>query len=259
MQPVLFEILSIKIYAYGLFMAIGIMATVVISLHLARKVQVSADAVYDLSFMIIIFSILGARLLFVLLNMSYFAQHPWEIFLLNRGGLVYYGGLAGGFFSAFFYLKKNQLPLWKTGDIICTALPLGQAFGRIGCFLNGCCFGKPGHETWCLVYPIGTAPFEHYEDFLTIHPVQLYNAATTFLIFLILYTVFEDRKFPGLNIVLYGALYSVARLFTEFYRGDVPLYGPFTLAQYISLIVFTLSMVLYRHLANKHKAENQFP
>jgi len=254
MHPVLFEIFGIKIYSYGLLMAVGILGTVAVATHLAKKDNISVDSVYDLSFIVVIFSILGARVFYVLNNIPYYLLHPAEIFLLNRGGLVFYGGLVGGFIAAFIFLKRNHLPIWKMGDLLFAGLPLGQAFGRMGCFLNGCCFGLPTAQSWGIIFPPGRIPFDHYGDFVSIHPVQLYNSAINFLIFLILSTVYEDKKFDGLIIILYGMLYATSRFITEFYRGDVPLYGPFTIAQWISSIVILFSLLLYRHLSSKTEA-----
>ncbi|MCK5707582.1 MAG: prolipoprotein diacylglyceryl transferase [Candidatus Aureabacteria bacterium] len=252
MHPIAFKILGLNIYSYGLFMAIGILTSVWIASTIGKRENLATDTVYDFCFIIVIFALLGSRILYVIVNLKYFINNPVEVLFLNRGGFIYYGGFIGGFAAAIFYLKKNKLPLWGMGDIICCVLPLGQAFGRLGCFLNGCCFGKPGLYHWCVQFRSGL-PFEHYQEFVPIHPVQLYNAALNFIIFLVLYFIFEDKKFNGLIIVLYGVLYSFSRFITEFYRGDVPLLGSFTLAQWTSIIIFILSIFLYQHLSQKYQ------
>jgi phosphatidylglycerol:prolipoprotein diacylglycerol transferase len=257
MCPVLLEIFGIKIYSYGLLMAVGILCAVTVSAHLAKRSLASAEPVYDLSFVIVLCSLLGARIFYVLNNAGYFLAHPVEIFLLNRGGLVFFGGLIAGFAGAYVYLKKTGQNVWQTGDIVMAGVPLGQAFGRIGCFLNGCCFGRPTDLDIGIAFPPGSFAVDHYQDLVTVHPVQLYNAGADFLVFLVLYTVFEERRFSGQIVALYGLLSSLVRFLTEFFRGDVPLVGPFTQAQWISIAVFLFSVVLYRRLASRSRAAEQ--
>jgi phosphatidylglycerol---prolipoprotein diacylglyceryl transferase len=251
MHPILCDIFGLKLYSYGFFMAVGVFAAVAVALYLARTSDVKTDTIYDLSFVIVIFSIIGARILYVLINLSYYLSHPFEIILLNRGGLVFYGGLFGGFIAALIYMKKNALPAWKLGDILCVVVPLGQAFGRIGCFMNSCCFGKACTASWSVTFPINSLPFEHYQDFVPVHPVQLYESGAVFLVFVMLYVLYEDKKFDGQIVSLYGAFYSLARFSTEFFRGDVPVYFSLTLAQWISAGVFVFSVFLYRKLSRR--------
>ncbi len=244
MHPIIFEIFGIKVFSYGLMMAIGMVMGIITATYLAKKSNINPDEIFNLAFVIIVFSILGARLFYIIENIDYYARHPLEIILLNKGGLVFYGGLAGGFLSGYVYIKKNKLPLLKIADIFFTALPLGQAFGRIGCFLNGCCYGKPTGASWGVVFPPNSIPFNHYKDFILIHPVQLYNSTANFIIFLILFTIYDEKKYDGSIACFYGILYSISRFMTEFYRGDEGRMLGLTIAQWISIMVFAISSAI---------------
>jgi len=258
MHPVIINIFGIKIFSYGLMMAIGMMLGLWVCVYLAKKSGINSDEIFNLAFVVIIFSILGARLFYVAINLNYYLKHPIEIILLNKGGLVFYGGLIGGFLSGLYYVRKNNLPILKICDIFFTALPLGQAFGRVGCFLNGCCYGIPTNSNWGVIFPPHSLPFQHYKDFVLLHPVQLYNSSANFIIFLILFTIYDEKKFDGMIVCFYGLLYSTSRFLTEFYRGDMARHLGLTIAQWISIVFFLLSAFALFYLYNKKSGKDSF-
>jgi len=108
----------------------------------APKREVKREKIVDFAIIVLIAGIIGARTVHVLTNIEYYLQNPLDIFMLSKGGLVYYGGLISGFISGIIYLKINSIKIWPAMDLFAPYIALGQALGRIGCFLNGCCFGK---------------------------------------------------------------------------------------------------------------------
>ena len=123
----------------------------------ARLAGISAEQIYDLGPWLILGGIVGGRVLYVI---SYwreqFAQNPFpEIFMVQHGGLVFYGGLIGATLAGMFYIHRKKLPLWKIADIVAPSIALGSAFGRIGCLMNGCCYGRECHLPWAITFPPG--------------------------------------------------------------------------------------------------------
>ena len=141
MHPILLEFGFIKIFTYGLLVATGFFVAILLASHQAKKEGLDPQKIIDLCFYILVSSLLGARLLYVIVEYQYFVAHPLEILKLWKGGLVYYGGLIFGMIVAVLYLKKKEMPLWQVADILAPSIAIGQAIGRWGCFFAGCCYG----------------------------------------------------------------------------------------------------------------------
>lgn len=227
MHPILFQFGALKIYSYGLMVAIAfIVATYLAKLEASRE-DIDPQKILDLSICLVISGVIGGRILYVLQNLSYYFRYPYQIFMLNRGGLSFYGGFGLAVISAIIFLKREDLPASKILDIIAPYLALGQSIGRIGCFLNGCCYGKPTNFFFAVYFP---------EEFLARHPTQLYASLNLLLIFIIL------RVFRGPIFLLYCLLYSGSRFFIEYLRGDnLPVFATFTIHQLISVGIFIVS------------------
>lgn len=243
MYPILFEIGPLKIYSYGFMVAVAFILGAYLARLEAAKQDVEPDVIINLSLVLAISAILGARLLYVLQNLKFYIEYPGAIFMLQRGGLSFYGGLILATISAVIFLKRQRLSVIKIFDIVCPYLALGQAIGRIGCFLNGCCYGRPAEN-------IGR------------HPVQLYASFNLLVIFVIL-RIFQDRKakknyFPGEVFLLYCLLYSVSRFFMEYLRGDnLPLWANLTLHQLISAVIFIVSSLIWCKYARGYSQSKQ--
>lgn len=230
MYPELFSIGKITIYTYGVLVALGFFIGMQYVVKYSKDI-VSKQQVYDFLFYVILIGIIGARLFFVLLDISYYKSNPLEIFQVWKGGLVYYGGFFAVLIFAFLYCKYKKINIVKLMDVFAPALALGHAFGRIGCFFSGCCYGK---NTDC---------------FLAVsqkHPTQLYEAFGNLIIFFILHNLLKKSHKDGYIFVLYIVMYSVLRFAVEFFRGDdrgVFIFG-LSPAQNISIIVFVVAIVL---------------
>ena len=251
MHPILFKIGNFTVNTYGFFIAIGLVCGIFVAKYFAKKEGIKVEIIYDLIFFVLIWSIIGARLFYVIQYFDFYSKHPVEALKIWKGGLVFYGGFIGGIISFLFYVKRYNLNKWIIGDIFAVSLPLGQFFGRLGCLSAGCCYGKPCHLPWAIVFrnPNSLAPLN-----IPLHPTEIYHAIANLIIFFILFKIYKSnkRKFPGYIMVLYGLLYPIGRFIIEFFRGDNRGHILwFSIPQFISIIVFILSIFLYFYLKNK--------
>lgn len=247
MYPEICKIGPFVIYAYGLLLAVAFIVSSGLAGRDAQKHNINPDVIFNLCFLIFICGIAGARILYVLENLNYYLRFPLEIIMLQRGGLSWYGGLACGILCGILYIKKHKLPLNKILDLIAPYIALGQAIGRIGCFLNGCCFGKA--SKFGIYFPAQNN---------TLMPIQLYSALLLFIIFIYL-KVAAKRPHPESQIfMLYLFLYSLKRFFIEFWRADNPaIFFGLTLFQMISLVIFIFAatrLFLLRKFQDKNAA-----
>ncbi len=209
MDPVCFHLLGRPVYWYGVLVAAAFLACIAHLTLLGRRAGYGSAFVSDLAFWIMVSGIAGARAAYVLANAVEFRAAPGLILRVDQGGLVFYGGLLGATVAALLYARFKGVPWAPFSDFVVTALPLGQAIGRLGCFLNGCCFGRPGTAPWCV--------WAH--DALR-HPVQIYETALALLIYAGLAWYYPRRSRNGRGLALYLLLYPAARLAVEFWRGD---------------------------------------
>ncbi|MBN2143579.1 MAG: prolipoprotein diacylglyceryl transferase [Candidatus Aureabacteria bacterium] len=252
MYPVVFQWGWLTIFTYGCFLALGFLLATMAFADLGKKSGFQKDDLMDFTIWILVASIVGARILYILINLPHYQEHPLEIILLNRGGLVFYGGILGGILAGICYLKKKKLPVLKIGDMAMTVIPLGQMFGRIGCFLNGCCFGRPTTFPIKVTFPLGSPACDYYQELMPVHPVQLYESIALGCFFLLLLTIYEKKRFDGQMIALYGMGYAVIRFLLEFLRGDnPPILAGLTLSQCVGIVVFPLSLGLYFYWSKK--------
>ncbi len=227
MHPVLFEIPAITlgswvlgplpIRMYGLMIGIGFLLFVYLSARRGKKEGVDPDRILDLGVYLLLSAIVGSRILYVLTNIQEFAARPLEVFAIWQGGLVFYGGVIAAVPVGVWYVKKHNLPVWKTADILAPYIALGHAFGRLGCFFAGCCHGALCSGPVCVTFhdhhslaPLGVA----------LYPTQLMESGGEFLIFGILMVLWRHRKFDGQLFWLYPLFYSILRFIIEFFRGD---------------------------------------
>jgi phosphatidylglycerol:prolipoprotein diacylglycerol transferase len=224
MHPILVKLGPVVIHSYGFLMALGVGLGVWFLYVQAKKCGLEGSRVLDAAFYILLVSLLGAKLVLFVGNISLYTSSPRDLFSLARSGGVFQGGLAFGVLFALWYFRKHRIPTWKIADIVGPSLALGHTFGRIGCFLAGCCFGRA-----CTNLPWGVTFTDPYANALTgvpigqeRHPVQLYEAALNLLNFFVLFVLLRKKKFDGQVFSFYIINYSVIRFFTEMFRGDHP-------------------------------------
>lgn len=217
MHPILFQLGSLNIYAYGFFIAVGFILGFMAALRKSRQESIPSDRIVDLLFLVVISSIAGSRLLFVLVNLEAFRNDPLQVFRVWEGGLVFYGGLLLAAVVSLGYLKWSRLPVWKVADLLSPPIALGLFFGRIGCFFAGCCYGKETSLPWAVTF---TDPNSLARLNVSLHPTQIYEALVSLLLFLFLGWKGKKRAFDGHIFFFFLLLYSVLRFTIEFLRDD---------------------------------------
>jgi len=225
-HPILFKFGPITLYSYGLFLALGFLAAITLSLRRASQSGIDPRRIQNLGLLSLLAGLVGARLTYVALDWDSFRSDPWEIIKLHHGGLVFYGGVASGLLAGMGYLRRCKLPVVKTLDLLVPALVLGHAIGRIGCFLNGCCRGKPTGTAFGVAFP---------PEGIACHPTQLYESAALFLLFFFLLTLQRRKIAPGTMLLAYGLVYGIWRFGIEFLRDNLVFAFGLTAFQWMSL------------------------
>lgn len=213
MYSELFSVGSLTVHAYGLFLAVGFVFGLLRVSRVAPKYGIDRNSATDLCIYILIAGIVGSRLLYVLANYkSYTLKDALSIW---NGGLSFHGGIIFGIIAGIVYAKCKKMDFWNVLDILSPSVCIGYGFTRIGCFLNGCCYGIESHNPWAvkMITDHGTVMCE---------PVQLYACFISFLMFFIL-TAFEFRsEKSGYVFSVYMVLYGIYRFLIEFIRHHVP-------------------------------------
>ena len=258
MYPILIEFGFFKIFTYGLLVATGFLVAILLASSRAEKEGLDSQKVLDLCFYVMVSALLGARLLYVIVEYRYFLDSPLEIFKFWKGGLVFYGGLILGVLISLWYLKRNQMPMWKTADLLAPSIALGQLIGRWGCFFAGCCFGRKTDVAWGITFtdPRSLAPLE-----ISLHPTQVYLSLNAVFIFIFLMWLSKRKVFDGQILWSYGILYSIGRFAIEYFRGDdrgFPVEQVLSTSQFVGVFIFSFSafmlLTLYRNSLRSHSS-----
>lgn len=220
---------------YGVLMAAGFMAGLWTAGRRAPLGGLSPEKVGDVGPWMIVGGVIGARILYVATYWKdSFAGKPWtEVFMIQRGGLVFYGGLIGASLAVILYCRLRRVPLWKLADVLSPSIALGYVFGRLGCFMNGCCFGRACSLPWAVNAPAT----DLFAPGTRIHPTQVYDSLLNLGLYLGLAWLYRRKKFDGQVFAVYLVCYAFTRSFVEFFRGDyndAHTHGFFTPAQLVS-------------------------
>jgi len=244
MHPVLVQIGSLKVYSYGVFVAIGFLAALWISGREIARQGLDREKFLDMGFWALLSAIVGARAFHVLVYWRQYAEAPSEILKVWNGGLVFYGGFIAAVAVCIVFLRRSRMPFLPVADAAAIGIPLGLAFGRMGCTSAGCCFGKPSSLPWAITFtdPASLAPLH-----VALHPTQIYESMAGFAIFGFLYATRDRFKTPGMRFWTMLILYGIARSFLEIFRDDPRGFlGPFSESQIVSavLIVYAVASIL---------------
>jgi phosphatidylglycerol:prolipoprotein diacylglycerol transferase len=252
MDPVALHLGPLTIRWYGIFFALGFLAGYQVLQWRAKKSRIGTEEAANLTFIGIIAGVLGARLFYVVTNWSAplnaagdtFRSNWLEIIRIDHGGLVFYGGFIVASLALLAWCRWKKLPLGETADLFAPALPLAHAFGRIGCLLNGCCYGRVTESPVGWHYPHGTIPGD-----AGVIPTQLFEAVANLGIMAFL--LLMEKRLPrrGQLMALYVMLYAAVRFGMEFLRGDYPanqyIWGVFTPAQGVCFLLLPLGAALW--------------
>lgn len=227
MYPVLFNI-GIPLHMYGLMIAIGFLIVVQLIQRDARPLGISADDISSMSFGVLFWGAVGTRVLHIIMfPQEYSWSDPVGWIAVWKGGLVFQGAIPAAVLYAWLAMRKRGIPFWIMPDIVMPYVPIAQAFGRLGCFCNGCCYGVPSKMPWALSFPPGSPPASTHPALMgngwsvPIHPTQLYSVVLLLgMSALMIYLKSRWRPFLGYTFSVYFVLYGIKRFIVECFRGD---------------------------------------
>ncbi len=220
MIPILFHLGPFSVRSYGVMLVISFLAGTFWTLKSAARRGIPEERIFSLVGWILLSSIAGARLHFVLAHPSSFGN-PLDFFRIWEGGLTLYGGLIAAIAVSYLYLRRHAVPFLPVADAVAPALALGEGITRIGCFLNGCCFGSPCSGAICVRYPDSSYAAQSLGN-VPIYPAQLFLSGAMILLFLILWRLDKRRLATGVLLGLYLAGQGLARYGVDFYRFYEP-------------------------------------
>lgn len=257
MKPILFKIGELEFPAYHLLIMIGVFAAVFLGIAIAKSKGLSVIYAIDMAILGIFFGFLGGRIGHVLVEApAYYLEKPIRFFYFWEGGFVSWGAHIGILLSWYFYLRWRKQPIWAYLDAAAMCIFVAIFFGRIGCLLTGCCFGKPTDFFISLTFsdPSSTA-YRFYPD-MALHATQIYLMANVLIVQLIIWWVaFKRHRFEGQLISLALILYPIGRFLVEFFRGDVDrgvyFNGIISAGQIVMVFYLVTGIFLYRHFQRK--------
>lgn len=252
MFPELFHLGPIHLRSYGAMLAIAFLVGTFLAIKEARRLKLDEDRLVTVILSALIGGVLGARVLFVFEHIDQFQRDWGNAFALWQGGLTLYGGIVAGTLVGLLMARRLGQPIWVVADALTPSLALGTMFGRIGCFLNGCCYGRPTGSSWGVTFPqdsyagleFGNAP---------LHPSQLYNAFAGLILFLVFWSLRTRNAAPGVKFWGFIASFAVIRVGIDFTRAweseaRVLTLGGLSITESqitsLALVLFSLLMIL---------------
>ncbi len=239
MDPVAFTLGALTVRWYGVMAALGFLAGMMLLQWNRKEARLTSDQASNLIFIAMVSGVLGARIFYVVQFFDQFRDNLFDIVRIDKGGLVFYGGFILATFCIYLYARKCKLDFVRVFDVMTPSLAIGHAFGRIGCFLNGCCFGTITDSPLGVRYPQYSDPYMRYMD-AALHPVQVYEACFNVLLCIVLLFLVRKVRYRGVAISAYFATYGVGRFIFEFFRGDNAKMLGLTIAQYIGIVLIII-------------------
>jgi phosphatidylglycerol:prolipoprotein diacylglycerol transferase len=251
------ELLTIgpfTIYGYGLMIAIGIVAGCLTAEYRARKQGLDSEQIFPMILWCLVGGFLCAKLLFWITEWKSIAQDPGFMMETLSSGFVVFGGIIGGILTGFLYCRIKGLIFFKYADVILPSVALAQGFGRIGCFLAGCCYGKETESVFSVIFQNS----EYAPNHVALIPTQLYSSGLDFLHFLLLLLIARNKKEDGQVTACYLIFYSIGRFVIEFFRGDIirGSVGILSTSQFISIFTGIAGIVLLIRIRKKRDSKS---
>ena len=256
MHPTLLHIGEFKLHWYGFFVALGFLASFANWIWMGRKRGWDLQLCSDILFWVMIGGLIGARVNYVISDFATYRQDPLSMVKIWEGGLIFYGGFVGASIAILTLAIRRKIPLLAMTDFVITPIPLGHALGRIGCFMNGCCFGRPYDGPLSCRFPRESPPWiqQYYYDkvisfpdtqTLPVYPVQLFETVANLGIYgLLLFLYFKTRRI-GIVSGVYLLAYPPSRLWLESFRGtERIMIGSLSTAQTLSIILMSMGALI---------------
>jgi prolipoprotein diacylglyceryl transferase len=256
----------VPIFSYGVMLGTSMVIGWFLALRLAEADGIPREQAAAIYMWTAVWAIIGARLLYVITEIHEF-DNPLDVVMLNKGGLVAYGGMIGGFLASWYGCHKRKIHLLRWADVSAPSVVLGTAITRVGCLLYGCDYGRRTDVPWAIRFPPQAPAFhDHVSNFgldqnalasLPVHPTQIYESLAGLAIFGLLMYLRRKRKFSGVVFVGWVIGYGVLRSVIEIYRGDSDrgFVGPLSTSQFIGLISVVAGVLLLVFLVRKHRAD----
>lgn len=255
MFPTLLKIGPLGLHSYGLMLALAFILGIWLVQRKAAGLGITKDQVADLGLLILAAAIAGSRIFYVATHWSDYRSVPLTALAVWDGGLTFYGGVMAALPASYLYVRAKKLPYWRLADLAAPAFALGLGLGRIGCFLSGCCFGKPSDLPWALRFPPHS--FAGYVFDCPLHPTQLYESLFGFACFGLLIWLSRRKHFPGFLMCLFIGLYGAWRLVIDLWRyyetTQIWALG-LTNNQWISIIMIVSATVVGMSLKRKNSS-----
>ncbi|MDP8259440.1 MAG: prolipoprotein diacylglyceryl transferase [Candidatus Gygaella obscura] len=253
MHRILFEIAGFKVYSYGFMIALGFLVALVFSVRESKEKGFGSFLMQDLFFWSVLIGFLGARIVYIIIQWQYFLLYPFEL-LFSKGGFVFYGGFIFGLLAAIIFLRIKRIAFYPVADIVMPYIVLAHAFGRLGCFLNGCCYGVPTTAFYGVRFPADCAAGQIAGKLV---PVQLVSVFVLLVIFWVLTALKKKVNTEGLIFWLYVFLYSSARFLLEFIRyDDRGTIGIFSVSQVFAICFIVVSIFMFFRLKKNTKSHS---
>ena len=241
MHRVLFQIGGLTVYSYGVMLAVGFIVATLVARYRFQQQYKNPDIILDFVLAAVVGGILGARLFYVIGNWSEFSGHLGKIFTINMSGLVFYGGLILGLALVVVVGLWKKVRFWSIMDLAGLCVPLALAFGRVGCFLNGCCYGKPTSLPWGVTFPTAV-------PMVARHPTQIYELILDLGLFAFLWWKKDSFQREGTAFWVFALGYGAIRFGMEFLRDHTTAHAGLAF-QMMSLALFVAAagVLLFRY------------
>ncbi len=243
MYPQLFKIGPININSYGLMIAIGFVFAVVMARYRAKRRDLNADSIFSLGILCIVGGFVGAKLLYIVVEIKTILKDP-SVLLNLSDGFVVFGGIIGGVITGYIYCRIKKIDFISYFDLAAPSIALAQGFGRIGCFLAGCCYGR--ETDWSLGVVFTNSHIAPHD--VRLIPTQIFSSVGDFLITAVLLIFAKRKRNSGKVAGLYLVLYSIGRFIIEIFRNDPRgSVGSLSTSQLISIFTLLLGLVIYNY------------
>ena len=253
MKNELFTIGPLTVYGYGFMIATGVLAAWIVTEYRAKKQNLDSEHVFSLVLWCLMGGLLFAKLLFWITEWKSIAEDPGFFFDTLTDGFVVYGGIIGGILVGWLYCRIKKLKFLEYFDLMMPSIALAQGFGRIGCFLAGCCYGKETSGPLAVTFTNS----DFAPNNVALIPTQIYSVFLDFAHFLLLLYVAKHKKADGQVAACYLIFYSIGRFVIEFFRGDIERgsVGVLSTSQFISIFTTVAGIILLLTVVKKQKQE----
>jgi len=264
MRQVLFKIPifgGLSIFGYGAMLVLAFISSTWLAWWRARRERLDPEVILDMAFWVFLSGMVGARLFYCIEYWGIEIKSLWEVLQYWKGGIVFYGGVIGATVAFFIYWRLRPFPLRPYMDVLAPSIAIGTMFGRLGCFLNGCCYGRVSELPWAVSFPMPSPPWLHHHELgmiperavqsLAIHPTQIYSAIDGLVLLLLLSAFFPLRRRDGEVAALLMVTYAITRFLIEFLRNDDGAFVAALVSQTISVALFLTGLAFWAWLVKQ--------